>query len=442
MKVGILGAGLTGLTLASKLDHDFEILEKSDACGGLCRSIQDRGYTFDVGGGHIIFSKEKDILDFMTAAVKNGVVSNRRNTKILYKNRYVKYPFENGLGDLPEDESFECLINFLTAVQAMKAGRQPKPANFEEWMYRTFGKGITEKYLIPYNSKVWNFPPGKMAADWVADRIPQPPAEDVIRSFLKMETEGYTHQLNFFYPRAGGIQSVTDTLSSGISGKIRCNTNISKVEKKGKWRVHHDGTVDEYDALVSTIPVMELLECLEGVPKDVMEAAKGLKFNSLINVLLGVDKPKMNDFHWVYIPEEDVDFNRLIFLSNYAPDMAPKGKSSVAVELTCRFGDDIWSKSDDAILKEIIEGLERKGVMKASEVCYSKVMRSKYAYVIYDLDYNRNIKTVMDFLASREIELCGRFSEFKYMNMDACIMSAMRMAKKLNGERNLNRAFL
>lgn len=433
MKVCILGAGLTGLTLASKLDHDVEILEKESTCGGLCRSLQDKGYTFDVGGGHILFSKEKKILDFMTNAVKSGVVSNRRNTKILYKNRHVKYPFENGLGDLPGTEPLECLVQFLEAVQKLNAGGLPKPANFEEWMYRTFGKGITEKYLIPYNSKIWNFPPSKMAADWVADRIPQPPVEDVVRSFLKMETEGYTHQLNFFYPKSGGIQSVTDTLSSGLSGKIRFNAKISKIEKKGKWLVHHDGKVSEYDKLVSTIPVMELLESLESVPKDVLKAARELKFNSLINILIGVDRPKINDFHWVYIPEEDVDFNRLIFLSNYAPDMAPDGKSSVAVELTCRFGDEIWAKKDDELIKEAVEGLEKKGIVKASEVCYSKIVRSKYAYVIYDLDYNRNIRKVTEFLASQGIEICGRFSEFKYLNMDACISSALRMAEKLNG---------
>jgi protoporphyrinogen oxidase len=433
MKVGILGAGLTGLTLASMLKHDVELLEKAGACGGLCRSVQDAGYTFDVGGGHIIFSKDQQVLGFMNGLVRNGVVQNRRNTKILYKGKYVKYPFENGLGELPEDDALECLMHFLAAVQAKKAGVQPVPSNFEEWMYQTFGKGITEKYLIPYNRKIWNFPPSGMAADWVADRIPQPPVEDVIKSFLKLETEGYTHQLNFFYPSTGGIQSIIDTLGSGMSGRIRCNASITRIAKKDRWLVHHDGLVDEYDRLVSTIPVMELLDYLEDVPADVMDAARGLKFNSLINVLIGVDSPKMNDFHWVYIPEDDVDFNRLIFLSNYAPGMAPAGKSSVAVELTCQFGDEIWSKPDDVILKEIIAGLERKGVLKTSEVCYSKVVRSKYAYVIYDLDYNRNIKTVTDFLASIGIEICGRFSEFKYLNMDACIMSAMRMAKKLNG---------
>ncbi|HID60964.1 MAG TPA: hypothetical protein EYP46_03795, partial [Hadesarchaea archaeon] len=51
-KVGILGGGLAGLASASFLRHDFEVLEKNDECGGLCRSLTEKGFTFDYGGGH------------------------------------------------------------------------------------------------------------------------------------------------------------------------------------------------------------------------------------------------------------------------------------------------------------------------------------------------------------------------------------------------------
>ena len=47
MKIGILGGGLTGLTLGNHLKYDFEILERENTCGGLCRSLEDEGFTFD-----------------------------------------------------------------------------------------------------------------------------------------------------------------------------------------------------------------------------------------------------------------------------------------------------------------------------------------------------------------------------------------------------------
>ncbi|MBR9682058.1 MAG: NAD(P)-binding protein [Candidatus Aenigmarchaeota archaeon] len=433
MKAGILGGGLTGLTIGTHLNHDFEILEKNKECGGLCRSITDQGFTFDLGGGHIIFSRDNDILEFMKSLVKDNIIENKRNTKILHKGRYVKYPFENGIGELPEEDALHCLTHFLSAANDKKAGKHTPPSNFEEWMYQTFGKGIAEMYLIPYNKKIWNFEPSKMAVDWVIDRIPQPPVEDIIKSFLKIETEGYTHQLNFFYPRDGGIASTVNHLESKISEKIKKNINITKIEKKDKWIVHHDNGVEKYDKLISTIPVMELLGYMDDVPEDVMKAANDLKYNSLINVLIGVNKSKINDFHWTYIHEEDVKFNRLIFLSNYSPNVTPENKSSIAVEFTCNFNDEMWNKSDDEIINHVLSGLERKGIVNAEDICYSKVVKSKYAYVIYDLDYKKNIEKVLNFLESKGIEMCGRFSEFKYMNMDACIKSAMKMANKING---------
>ena len=102
MKTLILGGGLSGLTLGSLLKDDFLILEKNHECGGLCRSLTSEGFTFDWGGSHIIFSKDEDVLKFMVDKLGSNIVRNKRNTKIFFKGKYVKYPFENGLSDLPK----------------------------------------------------------------------------------------------------------------------------------------------------------------------------------------------------------------------------------------------------------------------------------------------------------------------------------------------------
>jgi protoporphyrinogen oxidase len=81
-----------------------------------------------------------------------------RNTKIFYKGRFVKYPFENGLYQLDKDDRFYCLNEFIKVLIASERGALQPPRNFLEWMYNTFGKGISELYLIPYNEKIWKFP--------------------------------------------------------------------------------------------------------------------------------------------------------------------------------------------------------------------------------------------------------------------------------------------
>jgi len=434
MKIGILGGGLSGLTLGFHLKKDFEILEKNSECGGLCRSLTEKGFTFDYGGSHVIFTKDKEVFELYKKLLRGNWVKRKRNSKILFKGKYVKYPFENGLSDLPKQDNYECLLTFIQNLVARSEGKVKKPTNFQEWMYYTFGKGITEKYLIPYNRKIWNYPPEKLSLEWLASGIPMPPAEDIIKSSLGIKTEGYSQNLIFHYPIHGGINALVKPLEEKLRGKITYNFEVKSVSKEGGKFIVSDGREERgYDKLVSCMPLPDLIGSLDDVPKNVKDAKSKLKYNSLITVMLGIDEPKMNNISWMYIPaEEDGDFNRLSFPFNFSRYVAPNGKSSILAEITCLPTDAVLKQSDERIIRTVIKDLERINIVKPSKICYKNIRRSEYAYIIYDLNYNKNTSKVFKFLKSRGIESCGRFAEFKYMNMAACIRSAMNKAKGIN----------
>ena len=424
MKIGILGGGLAGLSLGYFLNqrsYDFTILEKNSETSGLLKSVQIDGFTFDVGGSHIIFSKDREILNFMVSLLKDNVVRNRRNTKILYKGRYVKYPFENGLADLPKQDNFECLYHFIQNLIAKERGLLKPPGNMKEWFYYTFGKGIAEKYLVPYNEKIWKFPLEKMSTVWV-ERIPQPPVEDIIKSSLGISTEGYTHQLYFYYPKFGGIQSLAKAFEEPIKDKIITDFEVKTIKKEdGKWIVSNGKKELEFDKLISTIPLQDLIKALGDVPREVVEAVESLKFNSLITVGIGVDKPKLNDFSWLYIPDRDILTHRVSFPSNYSPYVAPQGKSSVLAEITYREGDEIGKMNDKGIIERTVKDLDRLGIISEDDVLLTTIHRFKYAYVIYDLDYKENLKTIFDYLRGVGMDSIGRFGSWEYANMDAVV---------------------
>ena len=425
MKVGILGGGLTGLTVATFLHADFDILEKDEDCGGLCRSIQEDGFTFDYGGAHIIFSRNQRPVEFMTKTLGENYVRGRRNNKVFFKGRFVKYPFENGLSDLPQEDNFECLYYYLK-------NDYPKPHNFKEWIYHTFGKGIAEKYLIPYNEKIWNYDTAKMSLHWVAGRVPQPPLEDVIKSAVGIQTEGYTHQLYFYYPETGGMQALIRAMESKIPN-IYCNFIVARVERRGKkWLVSNGKEEREFDELVSTIPIFDLVNALDNVPDRVLTALNNLKFNSLIAVMLGLNQPRINEFTAVYFPDKDFLPNRVGFPMNFSEHNAPPGKSSLVAEITANEGDGIWELSNDDIIERVSDGLHQRKIIDRGRICYSKVMKSKYAYVVYDLSYQKNIRLVRDYIDKIGIRLCGRFAEFEYLNMDACIERGRAIAEHMN----------
>ena len=432
MKTAILGGGLTGLTLGYLMKQQgkkFEILEQGSECGGLMKTLEYDGFTFDYHGSHIIFSKNKEVLDFMLSLLGQNKIRNRRNAKILYKGQLVKYPFENGLSDLPKAENFECLYSFIQNMVRKERGALRKPNNLKEWFSYVFGEAIAEKYLLSYNEKIWKYPPEQMGLEWV-ERVPNPPIENVIKSSLGISTEGYIHQLHFYYPKVGGIQALIKSLETKIGDSIVTNFEVVKISGiNGKWTVFDENQERLYEKIISTIPIQSLVKAA-GAPKKIKEAANDLKYNSLITVMLGLRRKLNKNLSWLYIPDRKILTHRASFPSSYSQHVAPAGMSSVMVEITCKIEDALWKRKDKEIEQRVINDLHHLKVIDKQDVCFALTKRVEYAYVINDLNYNKNMKKIRNYFAKMGIGLAGRFSEFKYLNMDACVKSAMNYLKQ------------
>ena len=423
MTLGILGGGLSGLSLAYFYGDDCEILEKDAICGGLCRSVTKNGYSYDYGG-HIIFSRGKEVLAFMVDILGENKALYRRNNVIRYKGRFVKYPFENGLAALPKEDIFDCLYHFLTRDY-------PEPKNLKEWCYYRFGKGIAERYLIPHNEKMWCIGTEKIGLEWVSGRVPEPTTEEIVKSAIGIETEGYTHQLNFYYPTRGGIEALVHAIEAKVQ-RVERNFCARHVGKKGKQWIVSDGTREKsYDRLVSTIPVIDLIDALEDVPDKARKAAAALRYNSLICVMIAFKSGKRSDKFSVYFPQKEFKFHRACFYDFFGDSCVPTGHSCVVAEITFNGDDAEYEMSNEELVEHVISGLDREGIMRRKDVCETDVSRRKYAYVVNDLDYDENVKVVREFADETGIILCGRFSEWKYLNMDDCIRHAMDIASSL-----------
>ena len=425
--VGILGGGISGLSLASFLERDAEVLEADARPGGLARTFGRNGFLSDVGG-HILFSKDQAVLDVMVGALGDNVELRRRNNRILYNGIYVKYPFENGLGALPKDEAYDCVLSFV------KNDAKPPPhRNFAEWMYFTLGRGITERYLLPYNRKIWKMDPAEMGIEWV-ERVPRPPVEDVLKSALGIETEGYTHQLHFHYPKEGGIESLARGFAARVQGRQRLETGyrVERVRSTGRGWIVNDER--EYRTLVSTLPIATLFRALGDVPAEVMEAARSLRYNALKVVMLGIDRREgLDEMTAVYVPDPAISFHRVCFNNAFSPRMAPEGCASIQCEITTNPGDGVFEASDDDLCERVRRELVAIGILRAGDrVVERAVQREAYAYVVYDLDYARHVRTVRAYLRSRDLHAAGRFAEHTYVNMDACVRRAMDLARQLD----------
>lgn len=427
--IGILGGGISGIALAAHLAEDVEVLEKRPRIGGLCSTIIENGFTFDAAGPHIMFSKNKDVLGRMIAVLGENVHQNRRENRIWFKGSLVKYPFENDLASLPKEDNFDCIYGYIVNPRADET-----PENLAHWSYVTFGAGISEKYFIPYNEKIWNYDPNKIGLEFVA-RIPKPPMEDVLKSSIGIPTEGYLHQLYYSYPTDGGFEAIVHGFAAKVRGEIRTACGVASVERDGDgWRViTDDGEERRYDTLVSTLPVHELLKVWKDAPDDVHATVAKLRYNSLINVLIGCNSDPGHDYTAVYVPDREIIFHRLSFPKAFSERCVPPGGSSIMAEITANEGDGVWETDDDALLARVIREIEAIGFVDPRTITYKRVVRFLYGYPVYDLDYRGNVTAMRDAVARTGLRLLGRFAQFDYINSDVCIERAIAMAEEVGG---------
>lgn len=424
---------MTGITLARLLrekGHEVLVLEAESRIGGLCRSRTVRGFTFDTGGSHIIFSRDKEVLEFMHGVLGSNRDTRSRNTKILYRNILVKYPFENGLAALPKEDLYFCINEFIRTYVRAEKGEIPPPKNFREWIFATFGRGIAELYMIPYNEKIWNYPAHLMSAHWMEGRVPRPPVEDVIKSAIGIETEGYTHQSIFSYPVEGGIEALVTSIADGLEDAIFTGFPVrSLVFRDGHWEVSDGTRTVSGDRVISTIPLQHLVTCLHDIPDEVKNAVQALRYNSVACIQVGI-RGIVPDISWLYIPDPNQGLaNRISFPSNFSSHVAPGNHAGILAEITYNEGDAVSRMTDEELINHTVRSLGEMGFITPDQVVHTAVDRQKFAYVVYDLGYLENIRIIREYFKSRGITLEGRFSRFEYLNMDGCIRNAMECAK-------------
>jgi protoporphyrinogen oxidase len=426
MNVGILGGGISGIAIQHFLRHESEVLEVGERIGGLCRTIWKDGFGYDLGG-HILFTKNETVDRLVEQLLRDNLNYCRRANKIWYRGRFVKYPFENGLAALGRDEAAECLIHYL------RHDYPPPRTNLKEWAYYTFGKGIAEKYFIPYNEKIWNIPADQLSLEFV-ERIPKPPLEDVVKSAMGIETEGYLHQLYFKYPRNGGVEALVHALVKP-GAAITTGYRIARIRRdRTGWEVTDGSHSRRFDRVVVAFPIHEAIHCFENVPPEVIEAVRRLRYNSMRIVLIAVKDESLMEHSAVYIPDPTVVTHRICSMGFFSRELVNPGTSSVIAEITTNPGDGVYELTDQEVTDRTIRDLDRVKLLDKDKVIVTDVTRIKYGYPVQDLDYTRNRGIVHAWFRSIGVALCGRFAEFDYINSDECLRRATVLAERLNAE--------
>ncbi len=426
--IAIIGAGPAGLSAAiaaERAGKSTVLLEADDVPGGLTRSFERDGYTFDCSG-HLLHLSNPVALKLVEEATSPEAWNRvSRNSVIHLGDRIIPYPFQLHLAYAPEQVRRECLEELPS-----EPSTETEYSSFGEWIKANLGEGIGRHFMVPYNEKLSTVSVDELTCEWLGRFVPQPSLEDIRRGAETKRTVETGYNSSFLYPAQGGIA----TLSSGLAGLVRnlvTGARVVEIDTDRRRVRTEDGRSFGYgEALIATIPLPRLASIV--TPGDpAFDGASQLRANCVtcVNVGLKSANPKFSQYQWIYMPEPHFSAYRVGFYSRFASSMAPKGRESVYVEIAHSH-----NRAKGEIVKAAIGDLIKLGAIDdARAVDTVFPVRIDCAYVIHDHGTSAIRSRLHGELERRDIAVAGRYANWEYSAMEDAIVDGLRTAQRIAG---------
>lgn len=434
MNIGILGAGIAGLYCASKLinaGHKVTIYEKESFVGGLARSHNMGSYSYDVGP-HIVFSKDKETLKEMLLIHKDWNEFERKN-QIILNGIKIDYPFENYLGMLDSETLRFCLDNFIkNSFSSIEA------KNMKDFFLKTFGIGIYETYLEPYNKKLWKRDLTELDLQMV-ERIPKPPAEHVTEGAKRNYFKGYTHQATFHYPKIGGIQSFVNSLYCLVKNsiEIKLNSEVVGIHKKSdKFQIYinEEEKAFTHDVLINTIPLKDFIQLSLSIESisSLQDQINKLEYIGLCYGIIEVKSVTDKNVFAFTVPDTDIIFHRISYLNNINGLNNAEFEERHIFLFEFTYIDEInLDQLKYKVAKKILEGMMKCNLTEEESYINFDIKKVDKAYVVYNFEHRLTVDKVLDAMNHEQIITVGRFGLHEYLNMDQVIISCKKNLENL-----------
>ena len=451
-KVGIIGAGPAGLTASWKLSEggaDVTVFEADTKyVGGIARTVEYKGFRFDIGG-HRFFSKSQEVEALWEDLLGNDLLTRPRSSRIMYDGKFYAYPLkaQEAFFNLGVIETARCVASY---AWAQLFPRRPAKS-FEDWVSNQFGTRLFQIFFKTYTEKVWGMSCKEISADWAAQRIKGLSLAKAVWSaiFPQKGNQNSSQTIktlinSFRYPRLGPgmMWDAAADRTRAAGGKVHMGTRVQGIEKlaDGKWRIFfkRESGVQEhedFDHVISSAPLRELIHCVKPAPKsDVLAAADSLRYRDFLTVALVVRPSNPFDDNWIYIHDPKVKVGRIQNFGSWSPEMIPDPKlACYGLEYFCFEGDGLWNSSDESLIELAKEELQQLGLVKPGDVLDGNVVRQPKAYPVYDDDYAKHVDVIRSELDQTypNLHLVGRNGMHKYNNQDHSMMTALLVSRNI-----------
>ena len=413
----ILGAGVSGLTFANHIgDDDYCIIEKESKAGGYCRTTRTSEFVWDYAGHFFHFSNPKLKEKFKHVMKSDNIVYRKKNTKIFYNGYYVDYPFQKNIHQLEKEEFIECLYDLFNKTEKMQY------CNFLDMLYGKFGKSITEKFLRPYNEKLYACELNSLDVEAMGRFFPYADIKDIISNMKETNNSSYNEE--FLYPKNGAAVFIDILLKDLNKSKIHYDEDVINISLKNH-RVKTNKNEYEYEYLISSIPLnsfIKIIDLKSKIDHSIFSYNQVLVFN------LGFDKPAVDkEMHWIYVPNKNINFYRAGFYSN----IIGSKNLSMYIEIGYNKNAKITQEEINYQLETTLKNLKKMGIIKEHLLVESQSIVMNPAYVHITQNSIRETEKLRSILSDNNVYTLGRYGDWKYCSIEDCMVDALNLINKL-----------
>lgn len=415
----ILGAGIAGISAAYHLKQKGEnsvIFEKDNDWGGLCGFFEIDGFRFD-RFVHFTFAKDEKIAELF--AKSSPLYAHPPVSYNYWRGCWLKHPAQNNLAPLPIEEKVKIIDSFVNRPRKDVA----EISDYAEWLRVQYGDYFAENFPFAYTRKYWGVEAKQLETKWVGNRLHVSPLPEVLRGAFAEQQENFYYTKFMNYPKKGGFRSIMNECRKGLD--MRLNKKAVRIDTAAKQVEFADGTVENYDNLISSLPLPEIIKMISDVPENVQNAAKQLRWTCGYQVSLGFNRPDVAKYLWFYIYDENVPPARVYSPNLKSPDNAPEGCSSLQAEIFFANGANIPDK--DKILQQTVSKLKEICRFADDDVVVKDIRFEPYANIIFTPEIYESRKVVREWLQARGIKTIGRFGEWDYLWSHQAFESGMKV---------------
>jgi len=409
--IAIIGAGISGLTVARELKRDFLVFEKKTVCGGLSTQYCAGNQWFDYGGHYFHFQNraaEKRYLENVASLRPYN-----KQSRVCLGDRMLPYPVQFHLARFPA-----ALRD--TMLREMLDRREDLPPHLDAHVRHTFGNTLYDIFFKPYLQKFWQLPLSSLAADMDRGTIPVPDKRSLIQGAEGkiFATVGYNPV--FYYP-SDGLKPFIDAYAKALSSRIRLEEPVTAVDVDRRT-VTTSRAVYDYEVLVNTMPLkyfLPLVHSRDPFPAD----SRGLRHISTL-VVNAVLKRRQRRFHWAYLPEARFPFYRAGYYPARQPPVCYLERSIVTETPVPK---DQVRRETTATLKQL------RMIDVAKDIEFFDVKIIPVSYVVFDHAWKSLVPPTLAALRRRQIHSIGRYGSWAYTSMSEDVAQALAAARTLNG---------